>query len=117
MANSIAEKWKNMEKDKQMIKEILQNPAELKMTTRDWKKHDSAHKCHICNGILQDVRYNKAKYYENETQVFIGAAHHGCVRTVCDARRINYKKSLYRTEKLSAKEKNCYNIIYKIRHL
>ncbi|CAB4378314.1 unnamed protein product [Rhizophagus irregularis] len=108
-ANSVAEKWENMQKDLQMIKEILRNPAELKMTARDWEKHNSARKCYLCNGLLQEVRYNKVKYYDNATQKFNGAAHQGCVKTVCNARRLDYKKSMYRTEKLDKKEEKAFN--------
>ncbi|CAB4411782.1 unnamed protein product [Rhizophagus irregularis] len=108
-ANSVAEKWENMQKDLQMIKEILRNPAKLKMTARDWEKHNSARKCYLCNGLLQEVRYNKVKYYDNETQKFNGAAHQGCVKTVCNARRLDYKKSMYRTEKLNKKEEKAFN--------
>ncbi|POG57974.1 hypothetical protein GLOIN_2v1488958 [Rhizophagus irregularis DAOM 181602=DAOM 197198] len=54
-ANSVEEKWKNMQEDLQMVKEILQNPVELKMTTSDWEKHNSARKCYLCDGLLQEV--------------------------------------------------------------
>ncbi|UZO08242.1 uncharacterized protein OCT59_028500 [Rhizophagus irregularis] len=108
-ANSIEEKWKNMLEDLEMVKEILRNPVELKMTARDWENHNSARKCYLCEGLLQEVRYNKAKYFDNETQKFNGAAHQGCIRTVCDARRIKYKKSLYRTEHLTKKEEKAFN--------
>src|SRR6266536_3358325 len=93
-AKSIAEKW--------------ENPAELKMTTRDWKKHDAAHKCYICDRFLHEVKYNKVKYYDNGTQKFNGAAHQGCVKTMCEARRLDYKKSLYCTEKLSIGEEKTF---------
>ncbi|EXX78979.1 hypothetical protein RirG_010020 [Rhizophagus irregularis DAOM 197198w] len=79
------------------------------MTARDWENHNSARKCYLCEGLLQEVRYNKAKYFDNETQKFNGAAHQGCIRTVCDARRIKYKKSLYRTEHLTKKEEKAFN--------
>jgi hypothetical protein len=98
-----------MQKDLQMIKEILRNPAELKMTARDWERHNAARKCYLCDELLQEVRHNKVKYYDNKTQKFNGAAHHRCVKTVCNARRIDYKKSLYRTEKLSVKEEKAFN--------
>ncbi|PKK58047.1 hypothetical protein RhiirC2_796946 [Rhizophagus irregularis] len=80
-ANSVEEKWKNMQEDLQMVKEILRNPVELKMIARDWENYNSARKCYLCEGLLQETRYNKVKYYDNETQTFNGAAHHECVRT------------------------------------
>ncbi|GBC07690.1 hypothetical protein RclHR1_07620008 [Rhizophagus clarus] len=89
--NSVAEKWENMQKDLQIIKEIIRNPVELKMTSRDWERHNTARKCYLCSGLLQEVKYKKVKYYDNETQKFIGAAHQGCVKTVCNARRLDYK--------------------------
>ncbi|RGB38846.1 hypothetical protein C1646_755162 [Rhizophagus diaphanus] len=108
-ANSVEEKWKNMQEDLQMVKEILRNPVELKMIARDWENYNSTRKCYLCDGLLQETRYNKVKYYDNETQIFNGAAHHGCVRTVCNARKIDYKRSLYRTEHLSKKEEKAFN--------
>ncbi|GBB93363.1 hypothetical protein RclHR1_21560006 [Rhizophagus clarus] len=60
----------NMQEDLEMIKEILRNFAELKMTAQDWEKHNSRRKCYLCDGLLQEVRYNKAKYFDNETQKF-----------------------------------------------
>ncbi|PKC53970.1 hypothetical protein RhiirA1_478215 [Rhizophagus irregularis] len=108
-ANSVEKKWKNMQEDLQMVKEILRNPVELKMIARDWENYNSARKCYLCEGLLQETRYNKVKYYDNETQTFNGAAHHECVRTVCVARRIDYKRSLYRTEHLNEKEEKAFN--------
>src|SRR5688572_33286082 len=58
--NSIAESWESIQRDlEEIIKPKLRNPEKLKMTERDWRRHNSGRKCYICEELLQETRYNK----------------------------------------------------------
>ncbi|PKB95476.1 hypothetical protein RhiirA5_385992 [Rhizophagus irregularis] len=91
-ANSVEKKWKNMQEDLQMVKEILRNPVELKMIARDWENYNSAQhlnekeekafngatKCVICKGNLKEEKINKVRDHDHITGKYRGAAHREC---------------------------------------
>ncbi|GES93576.1 hypothetical protein GLOIN_2v1488958 [Rhizophagus clarus] len=60
--NSVAEKWENMQKDLQIIKEIIRNPVELKMTSRDWERHNTAQ---LLN-LPEEIAFISVKELERE---------------------------------------------------
>ncbi|GBB98224.1 hypothetical protein RclHR1_31740002 [Rhizophagus clarus] len=91
----------------EIIKLKLRNPEKIIMTKRDWRTHKSAIKCYICEGKLQETRYNKVKYFDS-TRKFIGGAHHGCVKIKCEATEENLSEAVYRTEGLSIEEENTF---------
>ncbi|GBC09372.1 hypothetical protein RclHR1_08800005 [Rhizophagus clarus] len=111
--NSIVESWKSIQCGlEEIIKPKLRNPEKIVMTERDWRTHKSAIRCYICEGKLQETRYNKVKYFDSARK-FISSAHHGCVKIKCEATEEKLVEAMYHTQGLSIEEENIFKNVIK----